>query len=456
MSGVRRLGAAAVALARAERRLAGIAGSVVGSNLVTSVLGLAFWMLAARGLTPAPLGTLGAAAAAMGLIGLLGSMGMGPFLISELPRIPERERWELFAVGTAVTLVVGAGLGGVFAVVAAATGDTWAPLRFPGASWWWFTVGCALTAASTALDGAMLVVGNPAMQVWRNTVASTWKVAALGVALPLSAVSVDLGLAAWTTGMLAGTALALRAAVRQLPGVPGLRSRAVSPSRVVVLVRRHAALAMGHHGVNLALAASSVAMPALIAWVVSPEENGVFTTVRLAAAQACLVPYALSMALFAASVGDGGYDARRSRRVLLAALGISAGLYLAVFAFARPVLLLFGAAYADLGVGYLRVMALAAPLLVFKDQFIAVSRVRRSVASIVPFAAVSAVLEVSLAVGGALRWQLMGAICGWLLALLLQAGYVVPRLAWRSPVEGPSPAGDGRRSGDCRPRTTCA
>lgn len=412
---------------RAERRLAAIAGSVVGSNLVTSALGLVFWMLAARGLAPGPYGSLGAATAAMSFLGMLGSTGLGPLLISELPRTPAEQRWELFAVSCLVAGAVGAVLGGGFAAAVATTGGAWTPLAAPGPAWWWFTLGALLTSISAVLDNAMLVVGNPAVQVWRNTVASTWKVVVLAVALPLSAVSVALGLAAWATGMLAGALMAGRAAARLMPG-----PRMVPLARALRLIRHNALSAFAHQGVNLALAASSVAMPILVAWIVTPVENGVFTAVRLAAAQACLLPFALSMALFAASSGDAELDVERSRRVLLAALGISLALYAGVFVFARWILLLFGSAYADAGVVPLRVMALAAPLLVFKDQFIALARLRRQLRSLVPVVAISAVLELSCTTLGALRWGLLGGIGGWLVALAVQAIYAAPRLTWRS------------------------
>lgn len=425
MSPVRRLTSAVAATVRAEGPLAAIAGSVVGSNLVTSALGLVFWMLAARGLTPAPLGTLGAATAAMGFLGTFGCMGLGQLLISELPRTRPGRQWELFAVASAVGGLLGLALGAAFGAVAAATGDAWAPLRAPGAAWWWFVLGTGLTSISIILDSAMLIIGSPATQVWRNTVASGWKVAVLAVALPLSMVDVTLSLAAWATGLLVGSVMAQRAAARRMPG-----RRLVPLPRVITVIRRQALSAVSHQGLNIALASSWAVMPTLIAWVVSPGENGVFTAVRLAASQAALLPYALSTALFAASAGDG-FDAERSRRVLLGSLGASLVLYAVIYVLAHYVLLLFGQNYADVGVPYLRVMALGAPLLVFKDQFIALSRVRREVGSVVPLVFTSAGLEVTLAVLGALRWHLMGAICGWLLALLIQAVYVAPSLTWR-------------------------
>jgi O-antigen/teichoic acid export membrane protein len=422
---IHRLGVASARLARPERRLAAIAGSVVGSNLVTSTLGLVFWLVAARGLAPAPLGTLGVATVVMTFLGMLGSLGLGPLLISELPRAPRHRRWELFVTGTAVAAVFGGVLSGAFAAVAATTGDTWAPLHALGPSWWWFTLGGALTAVSNVLDNAMLVVGNPTAQVWRNTLASTWKVAVLAAAVPLALLDVAIGLAAWTTGLLLGATVAARAATTCMPG-----RRIVAPSRVLALIRQHAGPSVGHHGVSIGLGMGAVAMPTLISWIVTPAENGLFTTVRLVAAQACLLPFALSMALFAASAAEATFDVARSRRVLHVSLGLSLASYAGVFVLARWILLLFGSDYARSGVPYLRAMALAAPLLVFKDQYIAVSRARREVGSVMPFVLVATLLEVGLALTGGLRWGLMGAIAGWLVALAVQAVYVSPRLTW--------------------------
>jgi O-antigen/teichoic acid export membrane protein len=428
---VRSFVAAATAMIGSERRLAAIAGSVIGSNLVTAALGMVFWILAARGLARASLGTSMTATTAMMFLGVFGCMGLGQLLISELPRTPTDQRRELFVVACGVATLLGAVLGSVFGAVAAATGEVWVPLRAPGAAWWWFVLGAGLTSLSIVLDSAMLVVGNPTMQVWRNTVASGWKLAVLAVALPLSAVDITLSLAAWTTGLFVGNVMALRAAIRWMPG-----RRTVPLRRATAVIRRQALFAVSHQGLNLALTVSWVMMPLLISWVVTPEENGVFGTVRLPAAQIAVLPYALAMALFAASAGSG-LDPERSRRVLLTSLGASLVLYLLTYVAAYYLLWLFGRGYAVEGVSYLRVMALGGPLLVFKDQFIAHSRVQRKVGSIIPLVLVSAVLEVSLAVAGALRWHLMGAICGWLLALLVQAVYIAPKLTWR---KTPQPA----------------
>ncbi len=420
------------ALVHGDRHLADIAGSILGSNVVTSVIGIVFWMLAGRGLTTASMGTLGAATAAMMFIGVVGSLGLGPLLISQLPPRNAADRWELFAVAVGASALASGALGGLFAAVAAETGRTWAPLHPFGAAWWWMVLGCALTGVSGVLDQAMLVVGNPMAQVWRNLLASIWKVLVLGVAYLAASVSVALGLGAWATGLLLGSVVAVRAAARQMPG-----ARRVSLRRSWAVIREHALDAMSHQSVNLALTVTVMAMPAVIAWALSPEQNGIYTAMRLATMFPFMVPYALAFSLFAASAHEGELDEARSRRVLLTALGVSVGLYLVMVVFAWPALWLFGRQYADAGVSFLRVMAIAGPLMVFKDQYIAHVRARQQVGTIVPLVTFSAVLELGLALAGAIYGQLMGAMVGWVVALAIEAIYVAPKLQWRNPVAAP-------------------
>jgi O-antigen/teichoic acid export membrane protein len=188
---------------------------------------------------------------------------------------------------------------------------------------------------------------------------------------------------------------------------------------------------MGHHGINIGLAASSLVIPAVIASVVPASENAVYTTVRLATMFGFMVPYALSVSLFAASAADADINLGRSRRVLLASLMLSLALYGAMFVLADPILWLFGRDYAREGVDFLRVAAIAGPLMVLKDQYIAQARLSHQMGKALPFLVVSSTLEIGLAFAGALRWNLMGALVGWIFALVLQAIYLMPRLPWR-------------------------
>ncbi len=424
-------------------RAAHIAGAIVGSNVVTSGVGLVFWMLVGNELNAPALGLVGSATSAMALVGLVGMMGLGTLLISELPRTPLHERWELFAVGAATALAFGTALGAGFAAVAAATGTTWAPLAPFGALWWWFVLGCAMTALGGMLDQAMLVIGHPMMQVVRNAVASGWKVlVVLGFALWRTDVTV--AMAAWTTGLLLGNALAIWTAARALGWHGRLR-----PAHALGAVRAHAVEAMRHQWVNLALAASTAVIPALVTWLLTAQDNGVFTAVRLATLPAFLLPYALAFSAFAGTPGEvdadrweGSAERERMRRVLRFAFGVALALVAGYLVTAPLVLRLFGHEYATGSTYYLRLMVLACPLLVFKDQYIAEVRVRRSLESVRWFVVVGAIAEIGGAWVGAVLGGLDGMLLGWLAALFAQAVYVAPRLPWRSQPVPVRPARD--------------
>lgn len=420
-----------------DRRLASITSAILGSNLVTSALGVVFWMFAARGLVPAELGQLGAATSAMMLVGALGAMGLGPLLISELPLLDGRRQRELFTVSTLAGFVVGGVLALGFGAVAGRLGETWEPVGAFTQGWLWLALGSALTAVSMVFDQAMLVVGNPQTQVWRNTVASVWKVLVLGLAMLIAQADVNVALGAWTTGLLLGALMAVRSAMARMP----------SPERVPVrrtgaVVREFGRRALEHQGVNYAMSISSLVMPPLIATLVTAADNGIYTTVRLATMFGFMLPYAVSVSVFARASGNDDVDEDYLRRVFWLAFGLSIAIVVVMTVFAKWTLWPFGSEYADEGVTYLRIMVLAGPLLVFKDQFIARRRIERRVNSLLGFVLISAALEVGLTVAGALSWGLTGAIVGWVLSLALQALYTGVRL-FAEPGARPGTASSG-------------
>jgi O-antigen/teichoic acid export membrane protein len=61
------------------------AGSLMGTTVITSLVGFAYWWLAARTAPADAVGQASAAVSAMTLIGTIGMFGMGTMLISELP-----------------------------------------------------------------------------------------------------------------------------------------------------------------------------------------------------------------------------------------------------------------------------------------------------------------------------------------------------------------------------------
>ena len=164
---------------------------------------------------------------------------------------------------------------------------------------------------------------------------------------------------------------------------------------------------------------------AAIAAVVTAEANAHFTTVRLVSTFAFLAPYALAMALFAASAGDPEANRQRARSVFRVSLSLSLVLYAVLFFGAPLILGVFGDDYATGSDTYLRIIGLACPLLVFKDQYIARMRSARQLTGAMPYVFVSTALEIAGTLLGALVADLTGALVGWLVALGLGALWVM-------------------------------
>jgi len=401
-------------------RMAVIAGSILGTQVVTSALGFVFWTVAARGLPAPVLGRLGSAAAAALLLSTFGLVGCGTLLISRLGSATPAEQRRLLVTTTTVGPAVTGLLTALFGVGAWLLLPAFSFLAPTGAVFWWLVAAATLTTLGGVFDEAMLVLGRPATQVLRNGVASGLKVVLLGAALLAGHAGVSWGLAAWVVGQLAGCALAARAAWRLTRN-----EERVTPAGVLSTVGRHWREATHHHGMNVALAAPSVLQPVIIAAVVTAEANALFTTVRLVSTFAFLAPYALAMALFAASAGDPAGYRQRARSVFRISLGLSLVLYAVLFFGAPLILGVFGADYATGGDTYLRIIGLACPLLVFKDQYIAGMRAARTLTRVMPYVFASTGLEIAGTLLGAMIADLTGALVGWLVALALGAVWVV-------------------------------
>jgi GT2 family glycosyltransferase/O-antigen/teichoic acid export membrane protein len=406
--------------------LVAIAGSVVGTQVVNAALGVVFWTTAARMMPAAAVGQLGSASAAVMLLGLFGIVGCGTLLIGRLGQAGALETRQLLATAT-VASVVGAGLLAVaFGVGTSLLIPSFAYLTPAGAAFWWLVVAAALTSAGSVFDQAMLVVGNPILQVVRNGLAGLLKVAVLAGACLLGTQSVAAGLAAWAVGQLAADALAFVAAWRLRPTTERVTRAAVRATAAASWRE-----ALHHHGLNVALAAPSMLLPVIIAGVISAEANAVFTTVRLISMFAFVVPYALAVALFASLAADPTRFAERARSVFRISLTVSLLLTGALWVAAPLLLAVFGNEYSEQGVPLLRLIAFAGPLLVFKDQYIARAQARGTLRRVMPYVVVTTAVEVLCTLAGAASNGLRGALWGWLMALALGAAWVCRQSADR-------------------------
>jgi O-antigen/teichoic acid export membrane protein/ribosomal protein L37E len=154
------------------------AGSLVGTTVVTSLLGFAYWWVATRLYTPGAVGLASAMISAMTLLSTVSMLGLGTLLTGELPRQPGKE-WGL--IDAALIIVGGAGTvtGIVFALLAPFLSSDLGSLGTNVASSILFALGVGFTALTMVLDQALIGILRGDLQLWRNTLFAAIKLVTL-------------------------------------------------------------------------------------------------------------------------------------------------------------------------------------------------------------------------------------------------------------------------------------
>jgi O-antigen/teichoic acid export membrane protein len=416
-SGRRWRGPRAILGASGFARIAGISASLMGTQALTSVLGLVFWTIAARQFVRADVGLAGAAIALMMLLGLLGSFGMGTALIARLPTTAPDERRVLVRTCLAAAAAVGTLLGLVVPTLAVHLFGATALAPIAGSIWplLGFAVGTGLTASVIVLDQAVLTVGIGALQLERNVTASAVKTLAL---LGLGFAGIHGGMViflAWTIGNVVSLPLV---AWRTRGGRTLARGRRlVEPA----LLRAIGRLAFSHNALNVSIQAALLLLPLMVTVLVSATANASFNAALLLVGFVFALPYTVSVGLFAAARGDESEIVKRMRLTIPFGLAVSAAADLVIFPLAGPLLHIFGATYAADGTVLLRLLVLAGLPFVVKDHFIALRRVQGRTTQALAVTSVFLVLELAGAAVGSQLGGVVGLCIGWLAVLVVEA-----------------------------------
>ncbi|MCM3887283.1 lipopolysaccharide biosynthesis protein [Frankia sp. R82] len=447
-------------------RVATISASLVATQAVTSLLGFVYWTLAARRFSVDAVGVAGAAVSLMTMLGTLGMFGLGTLLIAELPRTDRAVRGRLLR---AALLVAGAGSGLLALVVAVGVhlvpADNLRPISSSPWTGLGFVVGVALTGLTLVLDQAVLALGDGGLQFERNTIASSIKIVIL---LVLSRTGHSTGMAiflSWTIGNLvsllilgwrvrsrsdarprtgrgfpaaspptaAGAAAAAAAAAAADPTAAPAAGTTGRPSPLVDLsiLRGLARRAVSHHVLNLVLLAPMQLLPVIVTLTISAERNGYFSIVQLIAGFVFVLPYSITIGLFAAADGDPDLVVRRMRTTIPLGLAASLAADGVLYLGGGLILAGFGHDYATAGLGTLRIFVLAGLAFVIKDHYVALRRVQGRTGPAAAVCCVGGLVELVAAAVGAHLGGTAGLSAGWLLALTVEA-VLLARPLWRA------------------------
>ena len=411
--------------------LFGVFASLVGSQLGAAVLGLVFWMIAARALTPNQFGLGAALVAAMSLLSTFGVLGVGTLLLERFKVVSVMDRRAMFSTGLIVAVMGGALVSAGWLCLSAlvhvpgALGDLSlsTTLLLAGAT--------GIAAMCSAFDQAVIGMGASNLQLRRNLLASALRIAVFSGAIELDMRSGQAILVSWAVGLV-GSFLAT-------PLRGHLSPRVQTPVKQRWrLVRNHWTAAIGHHSLTLAMASSPLMLPVVVASIMPATQIAYFASAMKLAETPIMLPFFLTIALFATADGAEGFR-RKAPRTLIMGIGIALCMIAAAALFGRFLLLIFGTGYSQASLSLLLLLLASGPAQVIKEHFAVLRRLqgRRTQGAVI------VALWTAAEQGGAVAGGLMGGmtmLClGWLAvsaACALIALPVLLRAIRRQPTGG--------------------
>jgi O-antigen/teichoic acid export membrane protein len=395
------------------------AGSLIGTTVVTGVLGLAFWWVAARQFPPQAVGLASAAISVMLLLGAICILGLGTLLIGELPRQPGKEG---SLISAALILVGGVGLCGgiVFAFVAPLVSADFQPFRANIGGILLFAMGVSLTTVTIVLDQALIGLLKGGLQFWRNSLFAAVKLVVLILAGFWLLKVGETIYGAWTIGIVLSLVPLAGLAV-----LKGDRSRrAFMPDWE--LLRKLGLPALQHHLLNLILQAPTTALPVLVTILLSATTNAWFYMAWMISGLVFIASYALTTVLYAVNSAQQFELTRKIRMTLGLALIMSILGNLVIQFGATQILNLFGHVYAEQAAWSLRILGFGAFPMIIKQHYVAIGRIRGKMASVSLPVAIGSLLELGIAALGAHLGGLVGLSLGWVIAVCIEAIFMFP------------------------------
>jgi O-antigen/teichoic acid export membrane protein len=387
---------------------------------ISTMLGSAYWVLAARLYSPADLGVGAAAISTMTFLSNLSQLNLNAALARFLPRSgASGGRLTVYAYGA--SSLVGLAVSSLFLVIGPAVSDrlaflTSSPLLavlfcLSVAAWGIFTL---QDSVLTALRGA----------IWVPVENASFGLAKALLVIAFAGVLPGLGVfLSWNLPVIIALVPVNLLVFRRF--LPRLRSMSAPTLPDWRVLRRFIALDyLGY----LFLQAGTNALPLLVTAVLGATANGQFYVAYSISSSLDLVAYNFGMSLTVEGSRNESRLALYAGQILRRALLLfTPGIVL--LCLAAPLLLaVFGPNYAQSGVPLLRLLLLAVLPRLVSTIFIAVSRVQRRVGRIVAVQAVTSILVVSLSLVGMERLGILGVGVANLISQTAVALAVLPSL----------------------------
>ncbi|MEV1288767.1 hypothetical protein [Micromonospora sp. NPDC049679] len=391
------------------------------NTAVSSLLGIAYWALAARLYSPAELGIGAAMVSTMSFLSNLSQLNLNAALARFLPSAAEQgSRLVGYAYG--VSCLAALVLGGGFLLIAPLLSDRLDFLHRTPLLALAFALSVAGWSLFTLQDSVLTALRGVVWVPVENTAFGLAKIALLVLfagAVPSLGIFISWNLAV-VAALVPVNVLVFR---RLLPRLRARRTGAMLPGRRV-LARFVALDYLGY----LFMQAGTNALPLLVTARLGVEANGVFYVAWLLGGSLELVAYHFGTSLTVEAATDESRLASYARQVLRRGLLLFVPTVGLLCVSAPLLLTLFGGDYASTSSDLLRLFAVAALPRLVLIIFVAASRVRRQVGRIVLVQASLSGLVVSLALITMGRLGVTGVGFAYLTGQTIVAAAVLPSL----------------------------
>ncbi len=318
---------------------------IVGTG-ITSLLGVAFWALAAHSYSAHEVGQNAAAISAMTLVSGVCSLGLSAVLVRYLPIAGTADK-RLVVGSYALTTVLSL----IFGAIVAATSSVWSPtldfLQEPG----WlvgFTLATAATTVFTLQDSVL--TGLRAAR-WIPLENSLYALGKLVLLIGLAALLPSAGpFVAWNLPLLPAIILINYLIFSRL--LPRYRSFGELDRGKVIR------MAAGNYGGNLFALVGNMYLPILVTNQVNASQAAYFYVPWLVCISLQLVAINVITSLTVEAALDMQQLRQLTRRTLAHSMRLVAPLAALTALIAPVALLIFGQAYADAGTSLLRLLAI--------------------------------------------------------------------------------------------------
>jgi O-antigen/teichoic acid export membrane protein len=411
----------------------------------TAVLGLAYWVVATRLFSARDVGLAAAASSTAFFLGAVGALGIPLLLLAELDSLPATARRVTFSTGMYIACLTVLILSLATLALSPFLGGS---LRIIGADWTTaalFVIGSVATMATLTFDSAAIGLHRGAAQLWRGSLTSVLKLAAVGVLVLIGTRTAPGLLLAWALTLVVSLVCLPMLHLEPTPAGEG------SLSHRVALARRYRALSLKHHVLNLSINSVFYFVALIAALLIPPRQLAYFSTALMLESTAMVIPYLLALSLFAEISGDQSLLHRHIRRTLPLGLALCGGIVVIFEVVAPLVLRIFGPAYVMGGTTALRLLVLVGPGYVIKDHYVAIRRAQGRLGQAAKVMGAGTTAEAAGAALGGIYWGMTGLCIGWVVAISCEALVLLPavlRVFRRDPQAEPGPGGpSGVRSG---------